>query len=106
MKKIGFTLFILLAFGAISKAQILDEIIGVVADRVILRSDIEIANEQISKQTGKESDSIRCDVFKQKLVENLMIIKALVDSLPVNEERIDAEIEERIRYFTKQYGGE
>jgi len=106
MKKIGLTLFILLAFGANSKAQILDEIIGVVADRVILRSDIEIANEQITKQTGKESDSIRCDVFKQKLIENLMIIKALVDSLPVNEERIDAEIEERIRYFTKQYGGE
>jgi peptidyl-prolyl cis-trans isomerase SurA len=106
MKKILFTFFVFLAIGASTNAQILDEIIGVVADRVILRSDVEIAQEQISKQTGTENDSLRCDIFKQKLIENLMVIKALVDSLPVNEERIDAEIEDRIRYFTKQYGGE
>ncbi|MFY8109863.1 MAG: foldase protein PrsA [Bacteroidia bacterium] len=90
----------------VTKAQVLDEIVAVVADRIILRSDIEVAFEQFSKQTGITHDSMKCEILKQKLIENLMIIKAQVDSLPVNEERIDAEIEERIRYFAKQYGGE
>ncbi|MCA0425839.1 MAG: peptidylprolyl isomerase [Bacteroidetes bacterium] len=107
MKKliVLFLACISISVGAV-KAQVLDEIVAVVADRIILRSDIELAYEQFSKQTGITHDSIRCEIVKQKLIENLMIVKAQVDSLPVNEDRIDAEIEDRIRYFAKQYGGE
>lgn len=88
------------------KAQIIDEIVAVVADRIILRSDIEIAFEQSSRETGNSHDSMRCLILEQKLIENLLIVKAQVDSLPVSEERVDAELDERIRYFAQQYGGE
>jgi peptidyl-prolyl cis-trans isomerase SurA len=88
------------------KAQILDEIIAVVADKIILRSDIEIAFEQASRETGISHDSLKCLLLEQKLIENLLILKAQVDSIPVSEERVDAELDERIRYFAQQYGGE
>ncbi len=105
MKK--FLLFFLLAITGLNlKAQIIDEIVAVVADKIILRSDIEIAFEQASKELGINHDSIKCQILEQKLIENLLIIKAQVDSLPVSEERVDAELDERIRYFAQQYGGE
>ena len=105
MKK--FLLFFLLAITGLNlKAQIIDEIVAVVADKIILRSDIEIAFEQASKEMGNSHDSIKCNILEQKLIENLLIIKAQVDSLPVSEERVDAELDERIRYFAQQYGGE
>ncbi len=94
-------------FGTIQlHAQIVDEIVAVVADKIILRSDIEIAYEQASKELGIKNDSLKCKILEMKLVENLMVLKAQVDSLPVSEERVDAELDERIRYFAQQYGGE
>lgn len=88
------------------KAQIVDEIVAVVADKIILRSEIEVAYEQAYRELGKGGDSLRVIILEQKLIENLLILRAQIDSLPVNEERIDAELEERIRYFSQEYGGE
>ena len=88
------------------KAQIVDEIVAVVADKIILRSEIEVAYEQAYRELGKGGDSLRVVILEQKLIENLLILRAQIDSLPVNEERIDAELEERIRYFSQEYGGE
>jgi peptidyl-prolyl cis-trans isomerase SurA len=97
---------LLFSFGINLKAQIVDEIIAVVADKIILRSDIEIAFEQLSREGKASNDSIKCFLLEQKLLENLLILKAQVDSLPVNEDRVDGELDERIRYFAQQYGGE
>jgi len=105
MKKlIAFCLF--LSLGINLKAQIVDEIIAVVADKIILRSDVEIALEQSNRDGKALNDSLRCALLEQKLLENLLILKAQVDSLPVNEDRVDGELDERIRYFAQQYGGE
>jgi peptidyl-prolyl cis-trans isomerase SurA len=105
MKKlIAFCLF--LSLGINLKAQIVDEIIAVVADKIILRSDVEIALEQSNRDGKATNDSLRCALLEQKLLENLLILKAQVDSLPVNEDRVDGELDERIRYFAQQYGGE
>jgi peptidyl-prolyl cis-trans isomerase SurA len=89
-----------------SGAQVIDEIVAVVADKIIMRSDIEIAFEQMSRESGITHDSLRCIILEQKLIESLLVLKAQVDSLPVSDERVDAELEERIRYFAQQYGGE
>jgi peptidyl-prolyl cis-trans isomerase SurA len=97
---------LLFSFGNNLKAQIVDEIIAVVADKIILRSDIEIAYEQLTREGKVSNDSIKCFLLEQKLLENLLILKAQVDSLPVNEDRVDGELDERIRYFAQQYGGE
>jgi peptidyl-prolyl cis-trans isomerase SurA len=88
------------------KAQIVDEIVAVVADKIILRSEIEVAYEQAVREIGKGGDSLRYAILEQKLIENLLVLKAQIDSLPVNEERIDAELDDRIRYFAQEYGGE
>lgn len=103
-----YILIFLLCLNAFSGAysQVIDEIVAVVADKIIMRSEIELAYEQASREFGVSGDSIRCLVLEQKLIENLLVLKAQVDSLPISEERVDAELEERIRYFAQEYGGE
>ena len=104
MKKIGLIIMLLCGIHR-ANAQVVDEIVAVVADKIILRSDIEISYEQASKELGIVHDSLKCKILEQKLIENLMILKAQIDSLPLNEERVDAELEERVKYFAQQYGG-
>ena len=106
MKKILYTFLLILVTASNNQAQIVDEIVAVVADKIILRSEIEVAYEQAVRELGKGSDSLKFAILEQKLIENLLVLKAQIDSLPVNEERIDAELDERIRYFSQEYGGE
>lgn len=90
----------------LSSAQIIDEISAVVADKLILRTELEIEYEQASRDLGIFNDSLKCAILKNKLQESLFIVKAQVDSVNISEERVDAELDERIRYFARQFGGE
>jgi peptidyl-prolyl cis-trans isomerase SurA len=79
----------------------------VFADKIILHSEIEFEYQQFLKEyPDKRSDTIRCDILKQKLTEKLLSTKAEIDSLPLTDERIDGELEQRIQYFARQFGGE
>ncbi len=108
-------LFILFAFvllANICKAQpgsgeTIDGIVGVFADKIILHSEIEFEYQQFLKEyPDRRSDTIRCDILKQKLTEKLLSTKAEIDSLPLSDDRIDGELEQRIQYFARQFGGE
>ncbi len=108
-------LFILFAFvllANICKAQpgsgeTIDGIVGVFADKIILHSEIEFEYQQFLKEyPERRSDTIRCDILKQKLTEKLLSTKAEIDSLPLSDDRIDSELEQRIQYFARQFGGE
>jgi peptidyl-prolyl cis-trans isomerase SurA len=87
--------------------ETIDGIVGVFADKIILHSEIEFEYQQFLKEyPDKISDTIRCDILKQKLTEKLLSTKAEIDSLPLTDERIDGELEQRIQYFARQFGGE
>ncbi len=87
--------------------ETIDGIVGVFADKIILHSEIEFEYQQFLKEyPDKRSDTIRCDILKQKLTEKLLSTKAEIDSLPLTDERIDGELEQRIQYFARQFGGE
>ncbi len=99
-------LFKLVAIAQPKNGQVIDEIVAVVADKIVLHSEVEFEFQQLKREYAVLNDTIKCDIINRKLTDNLMIVKAQVDSLPINEERIDAELDERIRYFAKQFGGE
>ena len=109
-----FTAFILIVFGMLNtciaqpgSGETIDGIVGVFADKIILHSEIEFEYQQFLKEyPDKRNDTIRCDILKQKLTEKLLSTKAEIDSLPLSDERIDGELEQRIQYFARQFGGE
>ena len=104
MKKIFFAAFSLLT-ATITMAQqkvVADKIVGIVGDKIVLKSEIFIANEDIKRQGGQEQDP--CQILDGMLVQKALVLQAEKDSIPVTEEEIDAEIDQKIRYFISQYG--
>ena len=94
------------SFAQPKSGQVIDEIVAVVADKIVLHSEVEFEYQQLKREYGPVGDTIKCDILTRKLTDNLMLVKAQVDSVEINEDRVDAELEERIRYFAKQFGGE
>ncbi len=88
------------------QGKLIDEIIGVVGDNIILESEVEIEFQQMQKEFPGMSDSVKCDVLKQQIINKLMLTKAQLDSVELSEDRVEAELDKRIRYFASQFGGE
>mgnify|MGYP003575628756 CR=1 FL=1 len=97
-------LFAALAGQAQSKKIVADKIIGVVGDRIILQSDIKNAIADMSRQGSQIPDNAECLVLEQALVSKVLMLQAEKDSLVVTEEEIEAELDQRIRYFINAYG--
>ena len=85
------------------QGKLIDEIVGVVGDNIILESDIQMEFEQMKKEFPGISDSVKCDILKQQLTNKLMLTKAQLDSVELPEDRVEAELEKRIRYFASQH---
>src|SRR5450631_4121397 len=104
MKKISIAAFSLLVASATIAQQkvVADKIVGIVGDKIVLKSEIFVANEDIKRQGGQEQDN--CIILDGMLTQKALVLQAEKDSIPVTEEEIDAEIDQKIRYFEQQYG--
>jgi peptidyl-prolyl cis-trans isomerase SurA len=107
MKKLFF-LFTALVFTIAASAQVkkvvADKIIAVVGDRIILKSDITNAIADMARQGATPPENAQCSVLDQALVSKVLMMQALKDSLPVSDDEIEAELDQRVRYFVNQYG--
>ncbi|HTB24061.1 MAG TPA: peptidylprolyl isomerase [Puia sp.] len=104
MKKLISAAFpLLIATASMAQQKVVaDKIVGIVGDKIVLKSEIAIANEDIKRQGGQEQDE--CTILDGMLVQKALVLQAEKDSIPVTEEEIDAEIDQKIRYFEQQYG--
>lgn len=108
LKKI-FIAFLLCAASAGAMAQptgILDEIIAVIGENYVLRSDLETEYVQMKSQYTEVPEDLRCMLFEQIMLQQLMLHKADVDSTYVGEEIIEAELDRRLRFYASQVGGD
>lgn len=107
----GFTVF-LLVLGATVFAQaqqrgkLIDGIIVKVNNQIILQSDLEtaIAQEQAQGRTISEQD--RCEMLRMLLQQKLMVARAEIDSVVVEDAMVEGELDQRMAYFIQQAGGE
>jgi peptidyl-prolyl cis-trans isomerase SurA len=110
MKKLVFLLVSVLGISTISFAQVqkvvADRIMGVVGDRIILQSDIKNAVADMSRQGADVPENVECLVLEQALISKVLMLQAEKDSLVVTDEEIEAELDQRIRYFISQYGSQ
>jgi peptidyl-prolyl cis-trans isomerase SurA len=107
MKKLFFLLAVS-SFSAACFAQpkkiVADKIIAIVGDRIILKSDISNSIADMSRQGMQLPENASCTVLDQALVSKVLMMQALKDSLPVQDDEIEAELDQRVRYFVNQYG--
>lgn len=87
------------------KKVLADKIVGVVGDRIILKSDIENSIEDAKRQGQEIPLDANCYIMQQALIRKALVLQAEKDSVPVGDDEIEQELEQRIRYFIQQYGG-
>ncbi len=103
-----FYIFISLLFNNNIFAQkkiLIDEVAAIVGDKIILMSDIEQNYEQAARQ-GIESPRLKCEVLNQLLLEKLFLNQAILDSVEVADAEVEAELDNRVRYFINMFGGD
>ena len=99
------SIFFLAVIGsAQSKKIVADKIVGIVGDRIILYSDIQNSIADILRQGGTVPDGASCSILEQALISKVLMLQAVKDSLPVTDEEVEAELDQRVRYFIQQYG--
>lgn len=86
--------------------QTLDKVVAVVGrNKIILRSEVQMRLSQILQQeTVPYDDSMECDILQQMILEKLLVEQAVRDSVIVSEEEVEANLENRVRYFISLYG--
>jgi len=83
-----------------------DKILGVVGDRIILYSDIKNTIDDARRQGSVIPEGAECSIMEQALVSKVLMLQAEKDSLPVSEDEVEAELDQRVRYFIQQYGSQ
>jgi peptidyl-prolyl cis-trans isomerase SurA len=86
---------------------IADKIAGIVGDKIILKSELVTAIADAQRNAGgQEVKGLdECNILDGMLIQKALVLQAEKDSLPVTDEEVEAEVDQRIRYFINLYGG-
>ncbi len=110
-KKI-FTACLLLLLFVVASAQgqpkkvIADKIAGIVGDKIILQSDIKNSLADIARQGGTVPENGECLLMEQAIISKVLMLQAQKDSLPVTDEEVEADLDNRIRTYINQLGSQ
>ena len=88
----------------IPEKSIVDEVIWVVGDEAILKSDVEEARLQAEQEGARWSGDPDCVIPEQIAVQKLFLHQAAIDSIEVTESEIMQEVEAQISYWTQMVG--
>ena len=101
---------ILTTIGVVAKAQpqkvVADKIAAIVGDRIILQSDVKNSIADIARQGGNVPDNAECLILEQALISKVLMLQAEKDSLPVTDEEVEAELDQKVRYYINQLGSQ
>jgi len=74
-------------------------------NRIVLKSELEQNISQLQQQNQVEfTDSMRCQMLQQIIMQKMLVEQAERDSLLVTEEEVEGTLDNRIRYFIRMYG--
>ncbi|MES2647369.1 MAG: peptidylprolyl isomerase [Bacteroidota bacterium] len=108
MKNVITILLLLATFsyqaGAQTKRVVADKIVGKVGDRIILKSDIVNAVADAQRQGGELPEQPVCAFMESELIKKALVLQAEKDSLIVDDEDVEAKIDQQIRSFIQGYG--
>ena len=109
MKKIislSVFLFLLIAGYSQSAKVVADKILGIVGDRIILYSDIKNTIADAERNGDPVPENAHCYLLEQALVSKVLMLQAEKDSLPVTDDEIESDLENRIRRYINVYGSQ
>lgn len=98
--------FLIASMSLSAQDSIVDKIVAVVGKNMIKLSDIEREYLQFRMQGNIQGSSaeIKCRMIENLLFQKLLLNQAELDSVDIPPEQVNARIEERIKYYTAQFG--
>jgi peptidyl-prolyl cis-trans isomerase SurA len=83
---------------------VVDEVIWVVGDEAILRSDVEAMRMQAAMEGIRWNRNPDCAIPEQIAVQKLFLHQAAIDSIEVTESEVSSNVEQRLEYMISQAG--
>jgi peptidyl-prolyl cis-trans isomerase SurA len=108
VKKIFTVVIALFAVYSIAQGQarkaVADKIVAIVGDRIILQSDIWNSILDAQRNGQQVPADAACNLMEQAVISKVLMLQAEKDSLPVTDEDVEAELDQKIRYYIGQVG--
>ena len=90
---------------SVAIGTVIDEVIWVVGDEAILRSDVETMRMQAALEGVKWSGNPDCIIPEQLAVQKLFKHQAVIDSIEVTDADVAQEVEQQISYWLEMVDG-
>jgi peptidyl-prolyl cis-trans isomerase SurA len=99
-----FASLVCMQVGFAQRPVVADKIVGIVGDKIIMKSDIANAILDAKRQGQEVPPDAECYVIQQALAQKALVLQAEKDSLVVSDEEIEALLDNQIRGFIQAYG--
>lgn len=82
-----------------------DRIVGVIGNKIVLKTDIDERISDMVRQGTEIPENGKCMIMLDLMGTKALVLQAEKDSLPVSEEEVETDIDNRIRTYINQFGG-
>jgi peptidyl-prolyl cis-trans isomerase SurA len=86
--------------------NVIDQVIAVVGDEPILKSEIETQALQMQSQGYISEGDINCELLEEMLFQKLLLKQAKQDSIEITSAEVDNELNRRLGVFIRRLGSE
>jgi peptidyl-prolyl cis-trans isomerase SurA len=84
----------------------IDKVVAVLGNNIVLLSDLNQQYTLYLNQGNPPDEKVKCYILQQMLVQKLLKEQAAIDSIMVEENEVDDEVERRMRYQIQRAGGQ
>ena len=88
------------------KGVIIDEIIAKVDNHIVLKSELELAYQDLLTRGEPLGANSKCKVLENLIVSKLLLAKAEIDSVIVVDAEVEASLNNKMQYYISQIGSE
>lgn len=81
-----------------------DKIIGIVGNKIVLKSDVDNSLSDMQRQGISLPENAECYALEQAMNIKALVLQADKDSLPVTDEEVETDLDNRIRHYIEIYG--
>ena len=104
MNRWRFSVIVMMLLSLMAKGQVIDEVIWVVGDEAILRSEVEEERLRAQYEGTSIPGDPYCVIPEQLAVQKLFLHQAVIDSVEANESSVSHQVDMRLNYYINQIG--
>ena len=88
-----------------SASNVVDEVVWIVGDEAILKSDVENARLEALSQGQRLEGDPYCVIPENLAIQKLFLHQAAIDSVKVSDSEVFQRVDQRVNYYIQQLNG-